>query len=103
MSVAVCAFLLKAMIKKMRLFKKKKPRPAPRNCPFCRGIPKLSRCGDQREFWYVRCSQCCETPIDWGEAKAHPDDAVNIYNKRAEYAECLIRIYNRVKEKENEV
>jgi hypothetical protein len=85
----------------MRLFKKK-PLPMPKKCPFCGGVPKLSRCGDQRDLFYVRCSECYETPIDWGEAKVNPDQAVKIYNKRADFAEHLIRIYNRVKSKEKE-
>lgn len=86
----------------MRLFKKKLL-PIPRNCPFCGGKPKISRCGDQKEFWYVRCTKCFETPIDWGEAKVNITDAIKIYNKRADMAERIIRIYNQVKEQENEV
>jgi hypothetical protein len=89
--------------KTMRLFKNQVKFSTARSCPFCGGIPKLSRCGDQRDLWYVRCTECFETPIDWGEAKVNPDKAVKIYNKRADFAEHLIRIYNRVKEKENEV
>jgi hypothetical protein len=65
-------------IRKMKLFKKK-PLPIPRNCPFCGGKPKISRCGDQRDLWYVRCTECCETPIDWGEAKVN--DEYNIILK----------------------
>ena len=86
----------------MKLFKKRSSSvpTAPRNCPFCGGKPKLSRCGDHRDLWYVRCSECYETPIDWGEAKVNIDDAIRIYNKRADFAEHLIRIYNRVKSKE---
>jgi hypothetical protein len=88
-------------MKKMRLFKNQVKFTTAQSCPFCGGIPKLSKCGDHRDLWYVRCTECCETPIDWGEAKVNPDDAVKIYNKRAEYAEHLIRIYNRVKSKED--
>ena len=90
-------------MKILNLLKKRANFSMIKKCPFCGGIPKLSRCGDQRDLWYVRCTECCETPIDWGEAKVNPDSAVKIYNKRAEYAEHLIRIYNRVKEKENEI
>jgi hypothetical protein len=86
----------------MKLFKKK-PLSLPRNCPFCGGKPKISRCGDQRELWYVRCSKCCETPVDYDEARVLPTYAVKIYNERAYMAERIIRIYNRVKELENEV
>ena len=83
----------------MSLFKKKSS-PMPRSCPFCGGIPKISKCGDHRDLWYVRCTECCETPIDWSEAKVNIDDAIRVYNKRADFAEHLIRIYNRVKSKE---
>lgn len=86
----------------MKLFKKK-PLPMPRPCPFCEGQPKISRCGDHRDLWYVRCSKCCETPVPLHEARVTPVAAVKIYNKRADFAEQLIRIYNRVKELENEV
>ncbi len=82
------------IVKILNLLKKQAKFSTIRKCPFCGGIPKLSRCGDQRDLWYVRCTECCETPIDWGEAKVNSDDAVKIYNKRAEYAEHLIRIYN---------
>lgn len=90
------------MSKMMKIFKlaKNKPIPIPRSCPFCGGVPKIARCGDQRDLWYVRCSQCYETPIDWGEAKITPEHAVRIYNKRAGFAEHIIRIYNRAKTKE---
>ena len=82
----------------MRLIFKKKPAPAaPRSCPFCGGKPKLSRCGDHRDLWYIRCTECCETPIDWGEAKVNPDNAIKIYNKRAAFAEHIIRIYKRAR------
>ena len=83
----------------MRIFKKKSIL-IPRKGPFCGGIVKVSKCGDQRDLWYVRCTECFETPIDWGEAKVNIDDAIRIYNKRADFAEHLIRIYNRVKSKE---
>ena len=88
----------------MSVFKKKSS-PMPRRCPFCCGIPKISRCGDHRDLWYVRCTECCETPIDWGEAKVNPNDAVRIYNKRADFAEHIIRVYKRANKQEtkNEV
>ena len=89
-------------MKTMRLFKKK-PLPLPRNCPFCGGKPRISRCGDQKEFWVVQCSKCYETPVQLDEARITPIGAVNIYNKPADFAEQIIRAYNRVKELENEV
>lgn len=86
----------------MKLFKKK-PLPMPRNCPFCKGSPRIIRCGDHREFWVVECSKCYETPVQLDEARLTPAAAVKIYNERANMAERIIRIYNRVKEQENEV
>ena len=83
----------------MTQFKNQAKFSAVRSCPFCGGIPKLSRCGDQRDLWYVLCTECFETPIDWGDAKANPDQAVKIYNKKADFAEHLVRVYNRVKAK----
>lgn len=79
----------------MRLIFKKKPILVPRSCPFCGGKPKLSRCGDHRDLWYVRCTECCETPIDWGEAKVNIDDAIRIYNKRADFVDIVIKKYQR--------
>ena len=80
----------------MRLIFKKKPILVPRSCPFCGGKPKLSRCGDHRDLWYIRCSECYETPLDWGEAKVNIDDAIKIYNTRAAFAERIITTYQRV-------
>jgi hypothetical protein len=88
-------------MKKMKLFKKK-PLLMPRSCPFCGGKPRISRCGDQREFLVVRCSKCYETPVQFDEARITPIGAVNIYNKSADLAERIIRTYNRVKEIEDE-
>ena len=77
----------------MGLFKKK-PLPVPRNCPFCGGKPRLSKCGDQKEFWIVQCFECYQTPVDWGEAKINQDQAVKIYNERADFASIVILTYN---------
>ncbi len=74
----------------MSLFKKK-PSPIPRNCPFCGGKSRLSKCGDQKEFWVVQCSECYETPVDWDEAKVNYVQAIKIYNKRADFAESIIK------------
>ncbi len=80
----------------MKLFKKK-PLPMPRACPFCGGKPRISRCGDQREFWVVQCSKCYETPVQLDEARVTPVEAVKIYNKRADFAEQIIKVHNRVR------
>ena len=77
----------------MRLFKKK-PLPIPRNCPFCGGETKLTKCGDQKEFWVVLCSECYETPVDYGEAKVNPKHAVTVYNERADFASRVIRTHH---------
>ncbi len=83
------------MMKKMRIFKKM-PLPVPRECPFCGGVPRLSRCGDQKEFWVVQCSECYETPVDYDEAKVTQYHAIKLYNKRADFASRIIRIHHSV-------
>lgn len=77
----------------MKLFKKK-PLLVPRKCPFCGGVPRISRCGDQKEFWVVQCSECYETPVDFDEAKVSQYQAIRIYNKRADFAARIIRIHH---------
>ena len=79
--------------KTMRLFKKK-PIPTLRSCPFCGGKPRLARCGDQKEFWVVQCSECYQTPVDWGEAKVDIVRAIKTYNERADFASIIISTYN---------
>jgi hypothetical protein len=80
----------------MSLFKKKSVSIS-QACPFCGGEPRLSRCGDQKEFWLVQCSECCRTPVPYDEAKCTPDYAIKIWNERAAFAEHVIKIYNSVK------
>lgn len=79
----------------MTLFKKK-PLPNPRSCPFCESEAKLTTCGDHKEFWVVLCTECHETPVDWHEASVNPAKAVDIYNKRADFASRMIRIHHHV-------
>ena len=74
----------------MELFKKKTILE-PVSCPFCGGKPRLSRCGDQKEFWVVQCSECYETPVGFGEARITPYKAIKIYNERADFAESIIK------------
>ena len=78
----------------MRLFKKK-PVPTPRSCPFCGGKSRLFSCGDQKEFWIVQCLECYETPVQFHEAKVSPKKAIKIWNESADFAERIIKIYNR--------
>lgn len=82
----------------MSLFKNQVKLSTARNCPFCGGKPKIARCGDQRNLWYVHCTECYETPVSWEDARVSPEQAVKIYNKRADFAEYLIRTYAQVKE-----
>lgn len=78
-----------------KLFKKKnKPLFISRTCPFCGGVPRLSRCGDQKEFWVVQCSECYLTPVDYDEAKVTQNDAIKIYNKKADFASRIIRLHH---------
>lgn len=79
----------------MNLFKNK-PASISHACPFCGGEPRLSRCGDQKEFWIVQCSECYETPVQYDEAKLTPEYAVKIWNERAALAEYIIKKYNSV-------
>lgn len=79
----------------MRLFKKTSLQ-IPVDCPFCGGKPRLAKCGDQKEFWVVQCSECYETPVDFDEAKVSQDNAIKIYNERAAFASRIIRIHHYV-------
>ena len=85
----------------MKLFKKK-PLPMLRACPFCGGKPRISRCGDHREFWVVQCSKCYETPVPLDEAGLTPAAAVKIYNKRADFAKRIITAYIRATKSAND-
>lgn len=83
-----------------QLFKKlfkKAPLIVPRKCPFCGGVPRVIKCGDQKEFWVVQCSCCYETPVLSHEASVSPSYAIRIWNERADFAEYIVNIYNRVK------
>lgn len=77
----------------LKIFKKKPP-TKPRHCPFCGGEAKLTKCGDQKEFWVVLCTECNETPVDWHEAKVNSKHAVEIYNERADFASRMISIHH---------
>lgn len=84
-------------MKKLKLKLIKKPYAVlPRACPFCGGRPKLSKCGDQKEFLVVLCSKCYNTPVQLDEARVLAVDAIRIYNERALQAEQYITIYNNV-------
>ena len=76
-------------------FKKKSVEPL-RNCAFCGGVPRLSRCGDQKEFLVYNCANCYETPVRYNEARVTEKEARKIWNKRTEEAEYVLDIYHRV-------
>jgi hypothetical protein len=79
----------------MRLFKKKAVEPI-RTCAFCSGVPKLTKCGDQKEYYVYLCSSCYETPVGYDEARVSESAARKIWNQRTEEAEAIIKRYNRV-------
>ena len=76
----------------MSLFNKK----LLRNCAFCGGMPKLTRCGDQKEYVVYLCSECFETPVQFDEACLCEFGARITWNRRTEEAEHVIKTYNRL-------
>ena len=79
----------------MNLFKKKPAEPL-KMCPFCGSSPKLTQCGNQKEYKVYMCSYCYETPVQYHEARVSESGARKIWNQRVEDAEYIIRIYRRV-------
>jgi transcription elongation factor Elf1 len=75
---------------------KNKPNLTSRSCPFCGGKTILTKCGDQKEFWVVLCSECYETPVDLHEAKINSKQAIRVYNERADFATRIIYINNKI-------
>jgi hypothetical protein len=67
-----------------------------RACAFCGGIPRLIKCGDQKEYFVYLCSFCYESPVRHDEARLMPKEARKIWNKRTEEAEYIINTYKRV-------
>jgi hypothetical protein len=78
------------------MFFKKKPIEPLRNCAFCGGIPRLTRCGDQKEFLVYQCSHCYESPVRFHEARVSEKGARERWNTRTEEAEYVLNIYNRL-------
>lgn len=64
------------------------------NCAFCGSIPRLIRCGNQKEYLMYQCSKCYQTPVGLSEARVLERTARKIWNKRTKEAEHIIRIYN---------
>ena len=79
----------------MKLFKKKPIEPL-RNCAFCGGIPRLTKCGDQKQFLVYQCSHCYETPVRFWEARVSEKAARKIWNERTENAEFVLNTYRRL-------
>ena len=52
-------------------------------CPSCGGAPRLTRCGDQKEFVVYMCSACYKTPVRYDEARLTTWEAKLIWNRRA--------------------
>lgn len=67
-----------------------------RACAFCGGMPRLIKCGDQKEYFAYLCSFCYESPVRLDEARLTPEEARKIWNKRTEEAEYIINAYRRV-------
>jgi hypothetical protein len=80
----------------MRLFKKKPTEPI-RTCLFCNGTPRLTKCGDQKEYFVYLCSKCHETPVRGWDARISKLEARKVWNKRTEEAEFILNITKRVK------
>ena len=53
-------------------------------CPFCGGEPKLELCGDYKELFVYRCSQCGKTPVLYSEGRRTIGGARRIWNRRAD-------------------
>jgi hypothetical protein len=79
----------------MRLLKKKPVEPI-RTCAFCGGIPRLTKCGNQKEYLVYQCANCYETPVRLDEARLTESAARKIWNERTEFAEYIIKAHNRV-------
>ena len=79
----------------MNFFKKKIPEPL-RNCAFCGGEPRLTKCGDHKEFLVYQCFNCYETPVRLHEASVCEFSARRLWNQRTEEAEYIISTYNRL-------
>lgn len=64
-------------------------------CPYCGGEPKLTKCGNQKEYLVYLCSICHETPVRLDEARVSEHLARRIWNERAADALFYIRTYAR--------
>ncbi len=74
-----------------------KPQPKHlRACAYCGGEPRLTKCGDHKEFVVYQCSRCYETPVRLDEARLCEAAARNIWNKRTDDAEYVLNTYKRI-------
>ena len=68
------------VVKGCKLFTSEERKLLP--CKYCGGSPKLTKCGDQKEFVVYLCSKCFETPVHFDEARLTECGARRIWNKR---------------------
>ena len=64
------------------------------NCAFCGGEPRLTKCGNQKEYLVYQCSECYMSPVKLDEASLCTCNAKRRWNKRTEEAKQIINIYN---------
>lgn len=81
----------KILLRKKRLLKPLRP------CAFCGSEPKLTKCGDHKEYFVYLCSKCHETPVRSYDARISKLEARKVWNQRTEDAEFILNIAKRVK------
>lgn len=74
----------------------KKHNKSLRTCAYCGGEPRLTKCGDHKEYVVYQCSRCYETPVRLDEARLCEIAARNVWNKRTDDAEYILNAYKRV-------
>lgn len=84
--------ILKIFRKKKSLYESMIP-----DCPFCGGEPKLTRCGDQRQYWVYLCSVCSVTPVALDEARITPNGAMKMWEIRVRDARRILSTAEYVK------
>lgn len=66
------------------------------SCAFCEGVPRLIKCGDQKEYLVYQCSECFFSPVQLDEASLCEFDARRLWNRRTIEARHIINIYNQL-------
>lgn len=62
-------------------------------CPYCGGKPKLNFCGDYKELFVYRCSQCRKTPVLSSEGRRTIGGAQRIWNLRSDKAKIFTEMF----------